>query len=90
MIDSESAVPYITEDQRERLRKGSAPQNSGELNYGITRLVDTFIVDHGLSYATINEVIGVLECTKQELYRRIAVPYEDKKMSENGDVYNAS
>ena len=40
-----------------------------------------------VEYARINELIGVLECAKLELYRRIAVPYEDTKIAENGDVY---
>jgi len=33
-------------------------------------------------------VTGVLECAKLELYRRIAAPYEDTKIEENGDVYS--
>jgi hypothetical protein len=40
-----------------------------------------------LSYSKINEVIGVLECAKQELYRRVASPYEDSKKEANGDVF---
>jgi len=39
------------------------------------------------SYAELNEVIGVLECAKQELYRRVVAPYEDGKAKINGDVY---
>jgi len=35
----------------------------------------------------INEVIGVLECAKLELYRRVAAPYEERKRIENGEVY---
>jgi len=31
--------------------------------------------------------VGVLECAKLELYRRIAAPYEDEKIVETGDVY---
>jgi hypothetical protein len=40
-----------------------------------------------VGYAEINEVVGVLECCKLELYRRLAAPYEDTKIKENGDVY---
>jgi hypothetical protein len=32
-------------------------------------------------------LVGVLECAKQELYRRILIPYEDAKIELNGDVY---
>ena len=31
--------------------------------------------------------MGALECAKLELYRRVAAPYEDVKIMENGDVY---
>ena len=43
--------------------------------------------DERISYSRINELIGVLECAKIELYRRIAAPYEDDKSRINGDVY---
>ena len=39
------------------------------------------------NYARFNEMIGVLECCKLELYRRVISNYEDKKMRQNGDVY---
>ena len=38
-------------------------------------------------YSKINALIGVLECAKLELYRRVAAPYENDKIDENGDVY---
>jgi len=38
-------------------------------------------------YTTYNEVVGVLECAKLEMYRRAVAPYEDEKIAENGDVY---
>jgi len=39
------------------------------------------------NYADYNEVIGVLECVKQELYRKVISKYEDKKEKENGTVW---
>ena len=44
--------------------------------------------DLGLNpkYSKINAIIGILECIKLELYRRVAAPYEDVKAAENGDV----
>lgn len=60
----------------------------GELNYAISRILDECLSLQTIpSYAKFNAAIGVLECVKQELYRRLAAPYEDKKMAENGDVY---
>lgn len=66
---------------------GTFPANAGQLNYKITQEIWEYIRDMGQSYTTYNDVIGVLECAKLELYRRMIGPYEDKKKEENGDVY---
>jgi hypothetical protein len=69
----------------------------GDLNYVISKLCNDILGhrarkrnpdDPKLSYADINELIGALECAKLELYRRMAAPYEDTKIKENGDVYH--
>lgn len=79
-------MPYIK--QMERLGcPDFCTTNPGVLNYVISSLIDNYLSEAGVSYSNINEVIGVLECVKLELYRRIAAPYEDKKKEENGDVY---
>ena len=36
--------------------------------------------------ATINKIMGILECVKSEFCRRHAAPYEDLKIKENGDI----
>jgi hypothetical protein len=79
-------MPYVPSEDRPALMVDRPPETAGELNYCITLLVDVFL-DGAVNYDAINEVIGVLECAKLELYRRIAAPYEDKKIAENGDVY---
>jgi hypothetical protein len=58
--------------------------DEGELNYAISRLVSLWIDTP--RYSAINAAIGVLECAKLELYRRLAAPYEDIKIAENGDI----
>lgn len=73
-------------DLFEHLFACDEPPKPGELNYIITTLIHQFIKRKGLCYATLNEAIGVLECAKLELYRRIAAPYEDKKVRQNGCV----
>lgn len=80
-------MPYI--EQKDRLGVSvMIPETPGELNYLLTRIVQDYIDERGgVSYAIINEVVGVLECAKLELYRRVAAPYEDQKCDENGDVY---
>ena len=83
-------MPYIDRESRERLAKGGEPGTAGELNYAITRIVDDYLVRAGgLRYSRLNEAIGALECAKLELYRRLAAPYEDRKIAESGDVYRA-
>ena len=85
-------MPYIKKYSRDNLdpKEWSVPVagSAGDLNFQITRLINDYLKLNGLSYSNINECIGVLECSKLELYRRIAAPYEDKKIVENGDVYN--
>ncbi len=83
-------MPYIAPEDRERLEGGGLPETAGELNYAITRLVDEYLMRKGgVRYAHLNEVVGVLECAKLELYRRLAAPYEDRKIEESGDVYRS-
>lgn len=83
-------MPYIESVHRSFIDDGYSPQDAGELNYVISTRVDEYLRRKGLNYSNINEVIGVLECAKQELYRRVAAPYEDEKMEENGDVYTVA
>lgn len=57
---------------------------AGELNYTFSRVLAGCMKD--VSYNKIAIITGVLENIKQEFYRRIAEPYEDKKIIENGDI----
>lgn len=80
-------MPYIPTDERAGINATGQLLSSGQLNYMLTQVVNEYIAQHGLNYRTINDVIGALEGAKLELYRRVAAPYEDKKIQENGDVY---
>jgi hypothetical protein len=81
-------MPYVDAEARRRLDAGESPTTAGELNYSITKLLNQYLERRGTPrYADWNEVIGVLECAKLEIYRRSIAPYEDHKMRENGDVY---
>mgnify|MGYP001561261359 CR=1 FL=1 len=80
-------MPYISKACREELLKRPS-QTAGELNYAITCLIKQYTEAKGISYSVLNEVVGVLECVKAELYRRVVAPYEDLKCGLNGDVYN--
>jgi hypothetical protein len=85
-------MPYIRQEDRRKFEDAinnlQLPADAGELNYLLTYICDAYLQQKGKRYTNLNEVIGVLECAKQEFYRRVAAPYEDGKISENGDVYN--
>lgn len=86
-------MPYIIETRRYQIDPRmndecrEPAQNSGELNYQFTCLIQEYIENHGMKYQTLNDVIGALEGAKLEFYRRQVAMYEDKKIIENGDVY---
>ncbi len=80
-------MPYLPPGNRQVLDEGLPPLTAGELNYCITKLIDAYLA-RAVNYSRINEVVGVLECAKLELYRRLAAPYEDIKIRRNGDVFS--
>ena len=61
--------------------------SNGELNYLFTQLGLLYLKKHGKSYNTISDVVKGLECAKLEFYARVARPYEDTKIQQNGDCY---
>lgn len=81
-------MPYIMQDLRPLLEPTSKQNamSSGEFNFQITRLAIRYIETHGLSYTHINDVMGAFFGAALEFYRRVALPYEDLKIEENGDV----
>ena len=91
-------MPYIKQEQRDRLNSIVSQfceadcfgpiLSAGDMNYLFSKMLHIWIGHKGLCYATLNEATGVLECCKQELYRQVAAPYEDKKKQENGAVSN--
>jgi hypothetical protein len=80
-------MPYISEERRERIDNLDLPQNAGELNYLLTSICLEYIMNRTRNYQHINDVLGALEGCKLEFYRRLAAPYEDRKILEHGDVY---
>jgi hypothetical protein len=82
-------MPYIKLNEREHLDFYPTPKptTAGALNYVITQTCLRYFDQNGGRYQQINDIIGALECAKLEFYRRLAAPYEDIKIAENGDVY---
>jgi len=91
-------MPYIKEEKREELdpcidnlircldpEKDLIIDNIlGDINYTFSRILGGLMGSP--SYNKIAMITGVLENIKQEFYRRVAEPYEDKKILENGDI----
>ena len=92
-------MPYIKEEDRIQfadatndiidsiLEETSETSRAGMLNYVISRIIAELLDAEGLTYNRLNTYMGVLECAKQELYRRVASDFEDEKMKANGDVF---
>ena len=82
-------MPYIQQHDRE-IRDLSEQaywlRDPGQLNFAITTIIKEYFKQNPC-YQSINDVVGALEGAKLEFYRRVAAPYEDVKIKENGDVY---
>lgn len=87
-------MPYIKQERRlnyDNLIKDLSVQlrvynlDEGDINYVVSSLFKK-LFEAEKSYKTINKLMGVLSCVQAEFYRRLAVPYENTKISENGDI----
>ena len=86
-------MPYIHPKEREyfedllkQVGKVSI-SGPGELNFLFTIIIKQYMETHIMNYQCFNDILGALEGTKLELYRRQIAHYEDKKRMENGEVY---
>lgn len=84
-------MPYIKKIYRHKFRyhigeTNDRINNAGELTYVLYSLCLGFIKGSGKNYLTLAIVIGCLCCTILELYRKVVAPYENEKISTNGDV----
>ena len=88
-------MPYIKQEVRSNIDPSLAvlfnhlpdKLSIGDVNYIITQICCKYLQTKGLNYENINAIIGVLECSKSEMYRRVAVGYEESKIDQNGDAY---
>lgn len=88
-------MPYIDQKSRkniepelnallQKLKSIPIEKIDGNINYCICRMLKEL---YQPSYYNYNRMMGVITCVQQEVYRRLVVPYEGKKISENGDVF---
>ncbi len=84
-------MPYIEPEERDTYTKRiislacQARNKPGHINYIITGFLHECLPAEP-NYQQLNEMIGVLECAKLELYRKVLAPYEDTKYRENGSI----
>lgn len=71
-------------ENKEKLTNEDFLSIAGDINYCVSRICASLMGE--VSYGKIVVATGVLENIKQELYRRIAEPYENLKIAENGDI----
>jgi len=86
-------LPYIPKEERKRYDDlinelvsrlpSDITQIDGHLNYIITRILK---IVYKPRYFNYNRAIGLLECVKQEFYRVVVSPYEERKRREAGDA----
>lgn len=90
-------MPYIADQDRNYLDPSidvlqralsGLGKKSGHLNYSIVRLLINAIVDEAgnINYDRVNNAVGALVCAGLEFYLRVARPYEDTKIEQNGDL----
>jgi len=82
-------MPYVKQELRTPLEFiNPMPSNAGELNYAISHLLHRYITEtkKGISYANVNEAVGVVVCALLEFYLTVVLPYEREKRAENGPV----
>ncbi len=86
-------MPYVNKGRKDALFNDNLDdfndnrENSGELNYMITTYLIEYVQRHGLCYQTLNDISGAMTECLAEFRRRVIVPYEIKKIKQNGDVY---
>lgn len=92
-------MPYIKQEARSKIIHAleelaftikdagfSVEEMPGVLNYVISSLLNLMRPEKGWNYYSINNTRGLIGCVGDEFYRRVAAPYEDIKIQENGDI----
>lgn len=84
-------MPYINPDRAKRLRPPGAQLDTtdeylkpGDVAWAISEDVAAYLRQNGVSFETLNAMIGVLENVKEELRLRIVDDYEQMKLNNGG------
>lgn len=82
-------MPYVDWTARDNIDAGETPFDVGSLTYKLTKDCLDYLLDvddYVPRFSDYAEVLGALEATKLEMYRRAVAPYENGKVAENGDL----
>lgn len=85
-------MPYVSPTSREGVPVPYVAED-GELAYLIAKAADEFLYvlagrnSGQIRFEHIARVLGIIEAAKMEVYRQVAVPYEDRKLAEHGTVF---
>jgi len=63
-------------------------ENGGDLQYAIAEIINLMLKKLPDNYASKEMIMGALSGADKEFYRKVVAPYEDKKIEENGAVYD--
>ena len=85
-------MPYIHPENRDRFTYLDSELESlckyDKLNAGEIQYIIALMIKHSRpeNYQDMNDVMGALAGAQMEFYRRTVAPYEDTKITLNGDV----
>lgn len=87
-------MPYLPQAIKDTIELPYV-RDDGQLTYVIDRMAEELLAEKcgydwdNLSYSMIAQIVGDIDCAKFEFQRRILALYEDRKIIENGDVFEA-
>ena len=79
-------MPYVLKSRRVELELTRHAETPGELNFLVSTDMLDYLDRHGLSYDTMNDIVGAVVNALDEFKRRVINEYEDKKIATNGDL----
>lgn len=84
--DLETMLPDLKVNSTSEVTRGA--DLVGHLNYAVTRIVmgALKLVSERPKYETLALFSGLFSHMGAEFYRRVVVPYEEKKIAKNGDL----
>lgn len=80
-------MPYLQYEEKEKLLDHMYPVKPGELNFLLSVLMIRYWQKSKRNYQALNDISGAATEALAEFRRNVVVPYELRKMAENGNIY---